>query len=395
MNISHIAIFLLICLSIAACQETPQPVAEEAPTEQAATDPLAAANQDISNSRENAITRAVKNVSPAVVGINVTQVQEVRRRSPFDDPLWRNFFPELYRNRKMRRKVESLGSGFLISADGYVVSNHHVVENASEIVVTMTGGRRYNARLIGSDRETDVALLKIDGNDFPYIPFGRSDNLLVGEWVIALGNPFGLFKLNDTPTVTVGVISAIDRDWGRTEEGQLFLDMIQTDAAINRGNSGGPLVNAEGKIIGMNTFIYTGSQYSEGSVGIGFAIPVDRLKELVDEIRETGRVNREFWIGINDVQSLNPYIVAALKLKVKEGVIITQIESGSPAFRAGLRDEDVIIGLGNRAIRNRDEMIDALRNMDLKVGATVSFVVARGTEGERIDVKLAPRPGSR
>ena len=395
MNTSTIFFFLLICWSVTACQEA-QPTEEpEASAVTSQLAPVDVANQEISRTRENAITRAVKEVSGAVVGINVTQLQQLRRRSPFDDPLWRNFFPELYRNRTMRRKVESLGSGFLISEDGYVLTNHHVIDKASEIVVTMTGGRRYNARLMGSDDESDVALLKIEGNDFPYIEFGRSDDLLVGEWVIALGNPFGLFKLNDTPTVTVGVISAIDRDWGRTEDGQLFLDMIQTDAAINRGNSGGPLVNAMGKIIGMNTFIYTGSQHSEGSVGIGFAIPVDRLRELVTEIRETGRVNRDFWIGINDVRSLNPYIVSALRLEVNEGVIITQIEPGSPAFRSGLREEDVIIGIGSRAIRNRDELVDALRNMDLKVGAKVEFTIARASDRQKMTVELAPRPGSK
>ncbi|RMG66127.1 MAG: 2-alkenal reductase, partial [Calditrichaeota bacterium] len=227
-----------------------------------------AANDALSGSRQNAITRAVARVSPAVVGITVLQVRRYVQRSPFgDDPLFQFLFPEL-RDRVIEQPVESLGSGFLITADGYLLTNEHVVENAEKVVVTMTDGSKHNATVVGTDRVTDIALLKIEGNDFPYIPMGNSDEILVGEWVIALGNPFGLFNINDKPTVTVGVVSSVDVDWGRdSQSGRLYLDMIQTDAAINRGNSGGPLVNALGEVIGMNTFIFTGSPYEQGWAG--------------------------------------------------------------------------------------------------------------------------------
>jgi serine protease Do len=255
--------------------------------------------QELYNSRQNAITAAVAKVSPTVVGINVTQVKRVVQKSPFsiDDPIWRSIFPELFRDRIYERKIKALGSGFSITEDGYLVTNEHVVEDATEIVITMTSGEHYHAKIIGVDRLTDIALLKIEGKNHPFLELGSSDNLIVGEWVIALGNPFGLFALNDKPTVTVGVISAIDRDWGQTKEKRLYMDMIQTDAAINRGNSGGPLVNSLGQAIGMNTFIYSEGPY-EGFVGIGFAIPIDRIKEIVEELHKTGSIDRNYWLGV-------------------------------------------------------------------------------------------------
>ncbi len=344
--------------------------------------------------RESAITRAVARVSPAVVGINVLQVRRIVQKSPFniDDPLWRAIFPELFRDRVYEQRIKSLGSGFLIAPEGYLITNEHVVENAAEIVVTMTNGKHYEARLVGSDWVTDIALLKIEGENFPYIEMGDSDDLIVGEWVIALGNPFGLFELNDKPTVTVGVISAVDRDWGRTETGRLYLDMIQTDAAINHGNSGGPLVNSLGQVIGMNTFIYTGNRYQQGFVGIGFAIPINRIKEVVNEIKEKGGVNRNYWLGILKVQDLNPFIISALGLTVDYGAIIAQIEPRSPASRAGLREEDVIIALDGKRIENAQHLVDTLENMDLKVGDQLTFTVVRGQQKLEIRVKLKPLP---
>ncbi len=345
-------------------------------------------NDGLYNSRQNAITRAVTNVSPAVVGINVTQVRRYVRRNP-----WSSIFPELYRDRMYERKVESVGSGFIISRDGYIVTNEHVVSNASQIVVTMTNGEHLSAELIGSDALTDIALLKISGDNFPYIEFGRSDNLIVGEWVIALGNPFGLVELNDQPTVTVGVISAIDRDWGRTKDGRLYLDMVQTDAAINHGNSGGPLVNSIGQVIGMNTFIFTGSQYNEGFVGIGFAIPIDKINEVIAEIREQGGINREYWLGIHDVRSLNRRIIRALDLNISEGVIITQIDPASPSYRSGLRDYDVIVAINGQKITGRDNFIDTLRDMDLKVGTELTFEIIREDQKRIYKVRLESDPG--
>lgn len=348
-------------------------------------------SEELYNSRQNAITRAVATVSAAVVGINVTQVQRYVRRNPFyNDPLWGSLFPELYRDRIYERKVESLGSGFIISNDGYVVTNQHVVDNAAEILVTMTDGTQHKAEVIGEDRLTDVALLKISGGKFPYIKFGHSDDLLVGEWVIALGNPFGLFQLNDQPTVTVGVISAIDRDWGRTRDGRLYLDMIQTDAAINHGNSGGPLVNSMGEVIGMNTFIFTGSQYQDGFIGIGFALPIDKINEVVAEIRQKGTINRKYWIGIYDLHAVSPRIIAALGLKVKEGVIVTQLDPFGPAVKAGLKEYDVIVEIAGKAVKTPQQYLDILNNLDLRVGSELNFKVFR--EGKTLNFKIILEP---
>jgi len=358
------------------------------------TSQIKAKTEALYNSRQNAITTAVAKVSPGVVGINVTQVKRIVQRSPFsiDDPVWRAIFPELFRDRVYEQKLKSLGSGFLISPDGYLITNQHVVENATEILVTMTNGEHYNAEIIGVDRLTDIALLKIEGENRPYLELGDSDNLIVGEWAIALGNPFGLFELNDQPTVTVGVISAVDRDWGQTESKRLYMDMIQTDAAINHGNSGGPLVNSLGQVVGMNTFIFTGSQYQEGSIGIGFAIPINRIEEIVDELHEKGSIERDYWLGILDGQDLTPYIIRALKLKVETGMIISQIEHNSPAYRAGLREEDVIIAVNNIKIATREEFIDAITSMDLRVGDSLNFTVVRGDDKLNIAVKLESQP---
>lgn len=353
-------------------------------------------NEKITDSRHTAITEAVAHVSPAVVGINVTQVQKFVQRNPFaNDPFWGNLFPELYRGRIFERQVKSLGSGFLISEDGYIVTNEHVVENATKILVTMSDGKRLDARLVGEDPATDVALLKLEGHGYPYIPMGHSDDLMVGEWVIALGNPFGLFELSGQPTVTVGVISAVNRDWGRTEDGRLYLDMIQTDAAINHGNSGGPLVNAEGQVIGMNTFIFTGSQYQDGFIGIGFAIPIDKITEVVNLLKSGKKVDRDYWLGILDVQSLDPRIVAALDLPISEGAIITQVEEASPARRAGLREYDVVVGIDDTAVTGRRSFWETLRNMDLKVGSQLTFSIVRGSQRMKITLTLTPLPKRR
>lgn len=351
--------------------------------------------QDLGDIRHTAITRAVAKVSPAVVGINVLQVRRIVQKSPFDvdDPFWRALFPELFRDRVYEQKVQSLGSGFLISSKGDLLTNEHVVEDAKEILVTMTNGKRYQAKIVGSDKVTDIALLKIEGDDFPFIEPGNSDDLLVGEWVIALGNPFGLFELNDKPTVTVGVISAVDRDWGRIPEtGRLYMDMIQTDAAINHGNSGGPLVNSLGQVIGMNTFIFTGSRYQEGFVGIGFAIPINRIRQIAAELREKGSINRDYWLGILKVQDLNAYIIRALDLNVDHGAIITQIEPKSPAAKAGLKVEDVIIKVNGREISNSDDLVDTLSTLDLRVGDTLTFTVVRENNQLTFKVKLEELP---
>jgi serine protease Do len=211
---------------------------------------------------------------------------------------------------------------------------------------------------------------------------------MVGEWVIALGNPFGLFELNNQPSVTVGVISALHRDWGKDRQsGRVYLDMIQTDAAINHGNSGGPLVNASGKVIGMNTFIYTGDTYQQGFIGLGFAIPINRVKGIVNEIKATGSVNRNIWWGFK-IQDLNPLITKALGIDVKKGVIINSIEANSSADEAGLKTEDVIISVKDRPVSNTNQMIEILEDMDLKVGDEIEIEVIREKKQKKLMMKL-------
>ncbi|RJP63788.1 MAG: 2-alkenal reductase, partial [Ignavibacteriales bacterium] len=213
------------------------------------------ANDYINASRNNLITETVKNVSPAVVGINVTEIRTYR--DPYasffgNDPFFRQFFGD----RTYNQEVKSLGSGTIISKDGYILTNDHVAGNADKIVVTLTDGTHQNAKIIGSDPVSDICVLKIEGENLPYIPFGNSDDVMIGEWVIALGNPFGFFEINDQPTVTVGVISAKGMNVDPVNN-RYYLGMLQTDASINSGNSGGPLVNSLGELIGMNTLIYT------------------------------------------------------------------------------------------------------------------------------------------
>ncbi|MBU1882287.1 trypsin-like peptidase domain-containing protein, partial [bacterium] len=290
---------------------------------------------EINQHRGNAITRTIQEVSPAVVGINVTQVREYRTRNPlWDDPFFRELFPQ----RIYRKNVENLGSGFLISPNGLVITNEHVVHNATEILITMTSGEEFEALIIGADYYSDIALLKINGENLPYARMGDSDDVIIGEWSIALGNPFGLFSYNDQPTATVGVVSATNRDFNRTSEGRIYKDMIQTDAAINRGNSGGALVNSLGDVIGMSTLIFS---EGGGSLGIGFAIPINRIKEIVQELQATGAVNRNYWTGLS-IQNLDRLIALSMKLPTTDGVIVTDIEPLSPGEKGGFQVADVI-----------------------------------------------------
>lgn len=333
----------------------------------------------IDTGRRNAITRAVEQVSPAVVGINVISVREYHVREPFsNDPFFRRLFPP----RVYRQPVENLGSGFLISEDGYLLTNQHVVHAATKIIVTMVGGKEYDAEVIGYDFDSDIALLKIDGTNLPHIPFGNSDEVIIGEWSIAIGNPFGLFSINSQPTVTVGVVSAVDRDFDRNDDGRLYKDMIQTDASINRGNSGGPLVNSLGELIGMNAMIFT---ETGGSIGLGFAIPSNLLKETVDDLKNGGKIDRDFWIGL-EIQNVNRLIAVSLRLPEIRGVVITEIEPGSPAAAAGFEVPDVILAINDKRVNDSRSAQNILRNSDLRVGDVLNFSIIR--DGKEINITL-------
>ena len=325
----------------------------------------------VDNSRQNAITVAIEKVSPAVASINVTQVQRYSI-SPFQrDPWFEYFFPPEIR----QREVKGSGSGIVISPDGYVLTNDHVVENASKIIVTLKGGKQYDADIVGVDELTDLALLKLDGKNFPYVKMGNSDNLIIGEWVIALGNPFGLFDVNQQPTATIGIISGKDLDFG-LQNGKVFQSMIQTDAAINPGNSGGPLVNSRGELIGINTFIYTGDSSRQGSIGIGFAIPINRARRIAEELKSKGRIVRDFTTGLT-VQSLDRRTARYLDIPIIEGVIITSIMKDSPAGKARLELRDVIITVENEKVSSLDDILEIIDINDFRPGDKLKLKIWR------------------
>jgi len=343
-------------------------------------------NDEVSTTRQNAITHAVSQVSPAVVGINVTGIKRYVQRSPFeDDPFWGWFFQP----REYREKVQGLGSGFLISPNGYVLTNQHVLEDAQKIVVTTTDGKQYDAEIVGQDATYDISLLKIEGKDFPFIPLGDSDNILIGEWAIALGNPFGLFDISSKPTVTVGVISATDMNFkGQFGiQGRSYQNMIQTDASINGGNSGGPLVNSLGECIGINTFIISGSEYSKTSVGIGFAIPINRVKKILPDLKNIGRVNRSFRTGL-EVENMSYLIARMLGLSPNDGVIITRVVPESPAAEAGLQVGDVIVIIDDQRVRSTRDVQQIINSVDVTEEQTMRLKIFRNNQLLDFDLKL-------
>lgn len=336
-----------------------------------------AASSGIDDSRRNAITRAIEQVSPAVVGINVTEVREYREMDPF----WRFF----YGDRVYRENVQSLGSGFIVSSDGYIITNDHVAGNASKIVVTMTDGTKHDARVVGSDRVTDICLIKIDDrNDMPFLKLGNSDDVIVGEWSIAFGNPFGLFSSSAKPTVTVGVISATHLNLDQ-RDGRVYRNMIQTDAAINSGNSGGPLVNSLGEVIGVNTVIFTPNQ---GSVGLGFAVPINLVREVVETLRSKGSVDRNFYAGMR-VQTVNQAIARAYRLERTEGVIVAELDRRGSAFAAGLEIADIIVRANGEPVVSA-EALDGLITYSRR-GDVLEFEVLRAGARKTIRMELKPR----
>ena len=328
--------------------------------------------------RETKITKAIEKVSNSVVGINVTQIR--KRNNNFQFNPWNNFFQQ-----NNRYKVQNSGSGVLISSDGYIISNAHVVEDAYEIIVTLMGGEEYKASVIGVDYPTDIALLKINGTNFKNITFGNSDSLILGEWVIALGNPLGLFTVSDKATATIGILSGMNMDFGLKESGRVYQNMIQTDAAINSGNSGGPLINILGEVIGINTFIMTGSGYSSGSIGIGFAIPINLVKEVTEELKLYGKVERNFQTGIS-VQPVDKYIKQYLRLPSNNGVIITDIEKKSSGEKAGLKIGDIILQVEEKPVNSRTEILTIISESLKKTGDYITFSIWR--DGRQINVKI-------
>ena len=339
--------------------------------------PVAARADAISDSRRNAIVTAIEKVSPAVVTLNVVEYQ---RERVIDPEFWGLFGPR-YRTRD--RAVAGIGSGFIFDPRGYILTNYHVIQDADEITsVTLPGGQQLDVEFVGADERTDIAVVRAKGEKFPHIKLGTSKGLLIGEWVIAIGNPFGTMMRDPQPSVSVGVISANHRRVSREIGGgdRLYQDLIQTDAAINPGNSGGPLVNANGEVVGVNTMIFSSSG---GHQGLGFAIPVDRAKRVAEELIEFGR-RRNPWIGIHGeaVEALNPLSIRQLGLRAERGVVVTEIYRTSPAFEAGLKLGDVILEMNGIPVAHPSEM-DFI-NWDLFLGDEVKLEVDRTGERKTI-----------
>ncbi len=348
--------------------------------------PADLSEESIDRSRRNAIVIAAERVGKAVVSINVLQTQFVQSSNPFfSDDFWNDFFFP----RRYKREVQNLGSGFIISEQGHILTNEHVVRGAERITVILEDGREFQASILGSDGVSDLTILKIDADNLPVSPMGTSRDLLIGEWVIAIGNPFG-YLLDDTqPTVTVGVVSAVSRDIKLSMgEESIYADMIQTDASINPGNSGGPLVNSRGEAVGVNTFIFT---KSGGSLGIGFAIPIDRAKRVYQEILHYNKVLRP-WVGIHP-QDLTSSLRKGLNLEEDqshEGVIVADVDQLSPASRAGIKRGDVITHIDGKAIRSAQDWAGIL--LDVEVEDALSLRVFRDGKYSSVEFTTTPLP---
>ena len=314
----------------------------------------------------------VKQVGPSVVNISTTQL--IRPQDESNDALLEELYRRFYGGAPKREtQRKSLGSGFVISPDGFILTNNHVVENAKDIKVKLLDGTVKEAKLIGADEKTDLALVKIDAKGLPAVKLGDSDALEVGDWVIAIGNPFGLSR-----TVTAGIVSAKGREIGAGP----FDDFIQTDAPINPGNSGGPLFNMAGEVVGINTMINAAAQ------NIGFAIPVNIAKIVVRDLKESGKVVRG-WLGAS-AQAVTPELAEAFHMKEPQGLAVTGVEKGSPAEQAGLKTGDIILEFGGKKIEHPAELPWMVASSP--IGTQVPLKVLRGGSPLTLTATIAPMP---
>lgn len=363
-------VVLVAVLALSACEPERRPT-EFVETLQAQRPPRPATSA-IDASRRTAIVEAAERVSPAVVSITVTSTRPIAPQTPFDF----FFVPE------SPRVQQGFGTGFVIRPDGIILTNQHVVSGADKIIVSLQDGSDHPAQLLGEDPLTDIAVISIERRGLRAVTTGRSSDLMIGEWVVALGNPFVYLLGNSEPTVTAGVVSALNRNIlpGRDQTG-LYLDMIQTDAAINQGNSGGPLANAQGEVVGVNSSILS---QSGGSIGLGFAIPIERALRAADEIVRTGQVRRA-WVGFDVAgsESLRDW-------KAAGGVLVTAVAPGSPGDRAGLQRGDVLSRANDRVLRNYLDWESV--KLDLGVGATVRLAVRRGGRDRSVTLTTGDLP---
>ena len=327
------------------------------------------------SARAASYSDAVRKAVPAVVNIFTSKEIKTPRHPFLDDPLFRHFFGD--RLEEEPQRAISLGSGVIVSSKGYILTNHHVVEAADEIEVALGDGKKLKAKAVGSDPETDIAVLQVEGGVVPAITFGDADALRVGDVVLAIGNPFGVGQ-----TVTMGIVSAL----GRNQLGiNTFENFIQTDAAINPGNSGGALIDTAGNLVGINTAIYSSSGVS---LGIGFAIPASSAKNIMEQIIQTGGVTRG-WIGV-EAREITPEMGESFRLGTTTGVLIEGVLRGGPAERAGLKPGDVLIAIEGKPIKDPNSMLNLVAA--LVPGKPASVRLRRDNKDVDLQVAVGKRP---
>jgi serine protease DegQ len=318
---------------------------------------------------------AAQKVIPSVVNVFTQQKVRTPAHPALQDPIFRYFFGDRLDERP--REVSNLGSGVIVSSNGYILTNHHVVEAADEIQVALANGQTLPARVVGADPETDLAVLKINASDLPAITFAQIDSLKVGDWVLAVGNPFGVGQ-----TVTAGIVSAL----GRTHLGiNTFENFIQTDAAINPGNSGGALVDVSGHLVGINSAIYS---RTGGSQGIGFAIPVSIARQIMEQIIKSGSVTRG-WVGI-EVQDITPELAESFNLKNVDGALIAGVLKGGPADAGGIRPGDILLAVNGNKVSNSASLLNLIAA--LKPGDVTRLTVARKQQSLDLKIQVGRRP---
>lgn len=344
------------------------------------------ANQRV-NELSNSFADIIEKASPAVVKISMTRIIKAQQSNNplLSDPFFRQFFGGGGMQRPQNQREEGLGSGIIVNPSGYILTNNHVVDKATSLKVELSDGRNFSAKVVGADPQTDVAVVKIDTNSLPVLPFANSDAARVGDLCFAIGNPFG-----EDHTVTMGIVSAKNRS---LERGSYLQNFIQTDAAINPGNSGGALINAKGELIGMNTMILTGGNSfgggEGGNIGIGFAVPSNMAKQVMDQLIKNGKVSRGY-IGVM-LQDLTPDLAKQFGLASSAGAIVGNITPDSPGAKAGLKSGDIITAIDGKKVQNSDDLtMDVISHAP---GSTVTLDVNRNGQSTTVKVTLGQRPG--